>query len=175
MKKYNHVFGRLSKLAYAILAAVLLMACGKEKSYKMQLAMLPNFDVPVISIDRLAKLMTEESDLVILDTRAKEEYEVSHLQNARFVDYDNFKLADVKDIDKNKTVVVYCSIGYRSGKVGQKLMEAGYTKVYNLDGGILDWKNKGQEVYNPIGVPTDSVHTYNKHWSKYLTRGVAVY
>ncbi len=140
----------------------------------MQLAMLPNFDVPVISVEDLAKLM-ENENLVILDTRAPAEYKVSHLNNARFVDYDNFSLADVKDVSKNATVVVYCSVGYRSGKVGKKLTEAGYTKVYNLDGGILDWKNKGQKVYNPQGIVTDSVHTYNKHWSKYLTRGVAVY
>ena len=71
--------------------------------------------------------------------------------------------------------LVYCSIGVRSENIGEKLQQLGYTNVYNLYGGIFEYKNEGGTVYNLQNKPTDSVHTYNKKWSKYLTKGNKVY
>ena len=51
----------------------------------------------------------------------------------------------------------------------------GYTKVYNLYGGIFDWKNQSQIVVNHLNLPTDSVHTYSKVWSIWLHKGIKVY
>ena len=81
----------------------------------------------------------------------------------------------VEDLDKDKPVILYCSVGYRSEKIGERLQEMGFTEVYNLYGGIFDWKNKDNPVVNTHQNPTDSVHTYNKNWSKWLTKGVKVY
>jgi predicted sulfurtransferase len=66
-------------------------------------------------------------------------------------------------------------VGYRSEKVGEKLQELGFQNVKNLYGGIFQWKNEGFEVENSLSMPTDSVHTYNKRWSKWLLKGVRVY
>jgi 3-mercaptopyruvate sulfurtransferase SseA len=70
---------------------------------------------------------------------------------------------------------VYCSVGYRSERVGEKLQKLGYQNVYNIYGGIFEWKNEGMQVVNRQNQPTDSVHTYNKNWSKWLLKGVKVY
>ena len=51
----------------------------------------------------------------------------------------------------------------------------GYTKVYNLDGGIFDWKNQSQIVVNHLNLPTDSIHAYSKVWSIWLHKGIKVY
>ena len=76
---------------------------------------------------------------------------------------------------KDQEVIVYCSVGYRSERIGEKLQKAGYTNVKNLYGGIFSWKNEGNEVVRDADIPTDSVHTYNKSWGKWLLKGIEVY
>jgi len=71
--------------------------------------------------------------------------------------------------------VVYCSIGVRSEDIGEKLMDAGYNNVTNLYGGIFEWKNKGNQVYDTLGNETERVHAFNKHWGKLLSKGEKVY
>ena len=81
--------------------------------------------------------------------------------------YDNFKIKSVSKLDKNATIVVYCSVGYRSGKIGKKLREAGFTSVFNLYGGLFDWANNGNPIYSKKGV-VKKVHPYNAKWGKWL-------
>lgn len=111
---------------------------------------------------------------LFLDSREWEEYETSHLQNALFVGYKNFDLERISTVPKDKKIVVYCSVGYRSEKIAEKLEKAGFENVSNLYGGIFEWVNEGNSVYNADG-KTDKVHTFNKNWSKWLLKGKKVY
>jgi rhodanese-related sulfurtransferase len=121
----------------------------------------------------------EQNDLldnaVILDTREKEEFAISHIRSARWVGYETFTLVSVSDIPKDKTIVVYCSIGARSQDIGKKLKAEGYQNVYNLYGGIFHWVNEGNSVFTDKGIQTDSVHTYNKSWGIWVKKGEKVY
>ncbi len=114
---------------------------------------------------------------VLLDTREKEEYTVSHLQDAFWVGYREFHIDTVLQQvpDKNTAMVVYCSVGVRSENIGEKLKKAGYTQVKNLYGGIFEWKNRGYPVFNREGRETDSVHAFDKRWGKLLKKGIKVY
>jgi rhodanese-related sulfurtransferase len=118
-----------------------------------------------------------DENTLIFDTRKKEEFNVSHIENAIWVGYDAFHLDSFKNHapDKNKPILVYCSIGVRSEDIGEKLLKAGYTNVKNLYGGIFEWKNQGHTVYNNLQKETDSVHAFNKYWGKFLTKGIKVY
>lgn len=111
---------------------------------------------------------------VILDTREKEEYDTSHLKGARWAGYDDFQEETVRNLKKDQPIIVYCSVGYRSERMGEKLREMGFSRVYNLYGGIFDWKNQGFPVVDSQG-STEKVHTYNKDWSKWLFNGEKVY
>lgn len=113
-------------------------------------------------------------DAVLLDTREKEEFDVSHIPNAIFSGYKDFNIDALKDLSKTDTIVVYCSVGYRSERIGEKLQKMGFSKVFNLYGGIFEWKNTGNEVVNAQGLTTEKVHTYNKKWSQWLTHGEKV-
>ena len=115
-----------------------------------------------------------ESDIVFLDARELKEYETSHIDNAKWIGYKDFELNRVEKIPKDKKIVVYCSVGYRSEKIAEKLEKDGYTNVSNLYGGIFEWKNEGNSVQNKKG-QTEDVHTFNKNWSKWLLEGNAVY
>ncbi len=123
--------------------------------------------VPIIRSKQANSLSTKGENIVFLDAREKNEYKVSHIQNSIFVGYDNFSLKSVQDLPKNQMIVVYCSVGYRSGKIGAKLREAGYTSVFNLYGGIFDWANNGYDLYHEKQI-TKKVHPYNSKWGKWL-------
>ena len=129
--------------------------------------------VPYIQVDE----MTDATNAVLLDTRKKEEFDVSHLQDAIWVGYKGFEESTVLNEipDKDTPIVVYCSIGVRSENIGEKLIKLGYTDVKNLYGGIFEWKNHDNTVYNNQNIATDSVHAFNKHWGKLLSKGTKVY
>lgn len=116
-----------------------------------------------------------KTEILFVDAREESEYEVSHIKDAVFVGYDNLDLSDLGKVDKNKEVVVYCSVGYRSEKVAEKLLEIGFSDVSNLYGGIFEWINQKQIVVNLKNEPTDKVHAFNKVWEIWLKKGEKVY
>lgn len=128
--------------------------------------------VPFISS---TDLKNNYNKYTILDSRELKEFKVSHLENSIWVGYDDFNIHNtIKKIKADKAIVIYCSIGYRSEKIGEKLLQKGYT-VYNLYGGIFDWKNKENTVVDNSETNTNKVHCYNKEWSKWLFIGDKIY
>lgn len=111
---------------------------------------------------------------VFVDAREKEEFEVSHLQGAIHVGYDYFSDTALQNISKDDSVIVYCSVGYRSEKIAEKMQKMGFSHVYNLYGGIFEWKNQGRSVVNEMG-KTNKVHAYSKTWGVWLRQGEKVY
>lgn len=73
---------------------------------------------------------------ILVDVRTLKEYEAGHLPNALHMDWfdENFE-NKFADIDKNKTIYVYCKVGGRSAKAQEKLLSLGYKNVINLEGG----------------------------------------
>jgi len=131
-------------------------------------------DVHYMSVQELAMPKTKAK---ILDARSVEEYNVSHLKNAVLAGFEHFNLKKTTQLlpDKNEMIVVYCSIGVRSAKIAQRLKDEGYTNVFNLYGGIFEWKNNGFSVIDLNGKDTEKVHVYNKHWAKWLIKGEKVF
>ena len=130
--------------------------------------------IPYITANELA---TPRVEVVLLDAREIEEYKVSHLKNAIHVGYDNFSLIETKKFlsDNDAMIVVYCSIGVRSEDIAEKLKKEGHKNVYNLFGGIFEWKNNNFTVYNSKEEATENVHAFSKDWSKWLLKGKKVY
>jgi rhodanese-related sulfurtransferase len=145
---------------------------NREKEYDIMLKGLLKESVPYIAPEELNSL---DSPYVLLDTRSPREYEVSHIRNAEFISYDEFSFEAVSGLPRDTLIVVYCSVGYRSEKIGEKLKEEGFTNVLNLYGGIFEWKNEGFEVVNLKQQVTDSIHTYNKSWSRWMLNGTKIY
>lgn len=148
-----------------------LMAQTNSNAYGLMLKALYKNTVPTITVPELKKTTGE----ILLDTRTKAEYDVSHLPGARWVGYDDFELSRVRDIPKDANVVVYCSVGYRSEKVGEKLQAAGYQHVRNLYGSLFEWVNQGNPVVDSSGKPTQRVHAFSRPWGIWLQRGEKVY
>lgn len=131
-------------------------------------------EIPYIHIQNLDTL---KSKIIVLDAREFNEYKVSHIKGAVWIGYNNFNLETVlkQFPDKNKDIVVYCSLGIRSENIAIRLKNAGYSNVKNLYGGIFEWKNNHYTVYNSEEKETDSIHAFSKKWSKWLTNGIKIY
>ncbi len=126
-----------------------------------------------LTVDEL--IQASAPSAVLLDTRERKEYDVSHLADARWVGFKDFDLSRVDDLPKDAFIVTYCSVGYRSERIGEKLQKAGFQNVVNLKGGIFDWVNKGYPVVDGQGQPVQQVHGYDERWGKWVKGGMVVF
>ena len=150
------------------------LICNAQESLSGLLKQYNTKNAPYISVQELAMPKTKA---IILDTREQNEFDTSHLKNAVWVGYNHFSMDSVlkKIPNKNEKIVVYCSVGIRSEIIASKLKKVGYTNVYNLYGGIFEWKNNNFSVYNLKRKETDSVHVFSETWSKWLKSGIKVF
>ncbi|MEL7118904.1 MAG: rhodanese-like domain-containing protein, partial [Bacteroidota bacterium] len=114
-----------------------------KEDFDKRISSLLNFTVPVIGVEELANIKNE---VIIFDAREYKEYKISHIENAEYIGYKKFDANQLKGIPKDQKIVLYCSIGYRSEKIGEQIKELGFTKVYNLYGSIFEWANRGYEL-----------------------------
>jgi rhodanese-related sulfurtransferase len=83
-------------------------------------------------------------DFVIIDVRTPEEYADGHIENAINLDYYSKAFEDeLNKLDRNKIYLIYCRSARRSGMALDTMKELGFTKVYNMLGGIIQWKAEG--------------------------------
>lgn len=103
-------------------------------------------NIEVITAEEMQSILDLE-DIQLVDVRTPEEFKEGFIANAQNIDYfsDTFD-EDIEKLDKNKPVIVYCKSGGRSAKCADKLLEAGFVKVYDLEGGISKWKHKGLNI-----------------------------
>ena len=114
---------------------------GEASNTTQKEAVVKNVDV-----NTFAELKSKLKDAIILDVRTPEEFAQGHLTNAVNINiYGNFE-EEVKKLDKDKPVLVYCRSGHRSGIAAKKMQKLGFKKVYNLSGGIIAWASAGKEV-----------------------------
>lgn len=150
-------------------------ACGQEvpadrphlnnPDFDKKVESLLGFTVPLIGVKELKNI---QSEVHIFDTRKEEEYEVSHIPGAEHVGYRSFDPQTIQEVPKSDTIILYCSIGYRSEKIGEQLQKMGYQNVFNLYGSIFEWANQNFPLVNEAGQPTKKIHTYNRNWSKWV-------
>lgn len=96
---------------------------------------------PAISPATFKQWLDEKRDITILDTRNDYEIEMGAFSNAinlHLQDFCEFPNS-VKHIARNKPVVMYCTGGIRCEKAALHLINEGFTDVYQLDGGILNY------------------------------------
>lgn len=145
----------------------------ESTSYSLMLKALIKESIPIVAVADLDQKQIQSTTFI--DSREKVEFDVSHIKGATWVGYDDFDMARMDAISKNEPIIIYCSVGYRSEKIGEKLLQAGYTNVSNLYGGIFEWVNQGKPVVDLSGEPTTKIHGYSKTWGIWLSKGEKVY
>ena len=91
----------------------------------------------------LSSINNSENSLII-DVRTQDEFNDGHIENSlNFNIYDAVKfIEEISKLDKQASVHVYCKSGVRSLQACEIIKGMGFIKVFNLIGGITEWKNK---------------------------------
>jgi len=102
--------------------------------------------VEVITPEEMQEI-TKLEGVQVVDVRTDNEYKGGYIHNAQNIDYlsPNFDI-EIQKLDKSKPVVVYCEKGGRSSKCVDKMKDAGFVKIYELDGGLAKWRFKGYDL-----------------------------
>jgi rhodanese-related sulfurtransferase len=132
-------------------------------------------DIPDVSSRTLSKLIDSSAldtakNFILVDVRTPQERQVSVIPGA--VDGDSFEhhFAD----HQHKKIIVYCTIGYRSGFYARTLREKGLD-AYNLREGILGWTHIDGLLLDSHGQSTQRVHVYSHPWNLAVKDHIAVY
>ena len=164
------------KNAFWLAVILALGSCSNERvsssAFNSMLQILLSHSVKEISVETAS---LQRQDYVFLDTRARNEYDVSHIDGASWVGYDDFLISSLDTLDKNSPIIVYCSVGYRSEKIAEKLSENGFSNVQNLYGGIFEWVNQKLPIVDSDQLSTFRIHAYDESWAIWLKHGEKVY
>ena len=125
-----------------LFACLLFLNCNSQNAKNIE----------TIKPQAFAEKIKATPNAQILDVRTPGEYSGEHLDNSVNVDWngDDFAAKAAK-YDKSQPVFVYCKVGGRSAQAAAKLSELGFTKIYNLDGGIMKWNAAG------LSAPSDKI------------------
>jgi rhodanese-related sulfurtransferase len=134
--------------------------------FQHKLTNLLSLTVTPIDVDRAYEL---RKNYIFLDTREQEEFNISSIPGAIYFGYDDPKWSVLAAIDKDTPIIVYCSVGYRSEKIGEQLKKKGFKQVFNLYGSIFEWINQGHPVVDSKGIEVNKIHTYNRTWSRWVS------
>jgi len=95
------------------------------------------------------KKKLEADNVLVIDVRTEEEYQTSCIPTALCINYlgDDF-WEKIEALDKSKDILIYCRSGRRSIRVGTLMKNGGFdpSKLFNLNGGILEWMEEGMEI-----------------------------
>jgi rhodanese-related sulfurtransferase len=124
-------------------------------------------EIEPITTAELAAWLADDTRVapLLLDVRTRAEYEVSHLRGAVY--FGPGTAFDIAKEPRDRPIVAYCSIGYRSGRLARTLRAASFTNVRNLQGSIFEWANEGRPVFRSAERVT-AVHPYNSAWAVFL-------
>ena len=89
-------------------------------------------------------LLNETQDVFIIDVRFFKDYKKERIHNANSVADKDLVALLLKGIEKSESIYVYCYIGVKSKKISKYICkDLNFSNVYNLEGGITQWKKKG--------------------------------
>ena len=100
-----------------------------------------------------AKQMIENENILILDVRTQEEFDVSHIEGSTLIPVDDLG-ARIDEVPDNTRILVYCRSGRRSVIASNILLDNGHTDVHNMLGGINAWISEGYPVVIPFNPTT---------------------
>lgn len=115
----------MKKIVLLFSAALLLAACSSTAEYRKISALE-------------AKEMIEAETPIIVDVRTAEEFASGHIANAINIPVESISTAPIELPDKEALILIYCRSGNRSEQATRKLLDLGYTNLYDF-GGIIDW------------------------------------
>ena len=163
--------GILVRFLFSTLSlGVILLSCQSEQPPSLaaiKTEIREKFeDVNQLPVEEFADWESARKPVLLVDVREQEEFAISHLQDS----VHSQSAAEIRRLYREgdySAVVVYCSVGYRSAQMAQRLKRIGIDDVFNLEGSIFEWANQGRPVFDEAG-SASLVHPYDESWGKLL-------
>ncbi|MGV8814378.1 MAG: rhodanese-like domain-containing protein [Gelidibacter sp.] len=123
-------------LIFVVVFTFLLIGCKKESDDQITL----------VTPEEMLSLM-EMDDVQLVDVRSAKDRIDGFIKNSQNIDFNSPTFdQDIQKLDKTKPVILYCRSGGRSAKCAKKLKDAGFVKIYDLKGGMTQWRFDDHEV-----------------------------
>lgn len=140
----------LFTILFAILPSIsTAQNIDKRIKTKKQVVAEGKRDLPRISVEQLMDKMNHKTSFILLDVRTERERNAGYISGSIWLPRGvlGFKIQSIcKNADTE--IVVYCRKGGRSALAVKTLKQLGYTHVFNLDGGVNAWGERGCSLYN---------------------------
>lgn len=119
-----------------ILIIILLLSCQNKPS---------DSNITMIESEEM-KTMLKKDEIQLVDVRTVKEFNENYVDGAQNIVFDDNFNQKLENLQKNKPIIVYCRSGRRSAKCAEILEKKGFSKIYDLKGGITQWMKDGFEV-----------------------------
>jgi rhodanese-related sulfurtransferase len=128
----------VKKILILFVVIFLVAGCGLKKETKKKV------NYKNIDSDQLSQML-KSKDLFLLDVHIPEQRHIKGTDE--FIPYNEIDgYEDKLPRDKEAKIVVYCHSGIMSEIAAKTLLGLGYTNIYNLEKGIIEWNEKGYEL-----------------------------
>ena len=124
-----------------LLSITFLFSCGNTNSQIIE----------DVNAEKFHQLI-EKGDGIIIDVRTSQEFNSGHIIDATNIDFYSEDFSDkLQIVRKDVPIYVYCRSGGRSSSAADKMEKLGFTKVYNMIGGIGSWQSEGYSTIESKG------------------------
>ena len=132
----------LMLLGLLIVPLALLNGCFGQEDTALEARIIAD-----VTLEEAHALILDNLDnpgFVVIDVRTPEEYAGGYIETAINLDfYSETFAAELDKLDKDKTYLIYCRSGQRSGQALDVMAELGFAEVYNMLGGMVQWERTG--------------------------------
>jgi len=131
----------MERFRLIIIVAVAFWLTGCQSGQAQQSVMKPR---------AFARLLQEHDDVQLIDVRTPREVQQGKIEGARMINFleDDFR-EKIGQLDKDKPVALYCRSGNRSSKAAAMMDDMGFEEVYDLQGGVISWRQSGYALKKP--------------------------
>jgi rhodanese-related sulfurtransferase len=128
------------KFIFALFLVPSLVSCNGQQKKSTD-------EASVVEVVKTEVFEKTASDVQLIDVRTPGEYKEGYIKNAVNINfYDDDFVEQMSKLNKDEAVYIYCRSGGRSGNAASKLEKAGFKKVYDLNGGMTQWRKEGKPV-----------------------------
>lgn len=148
---------RMNKIVYVFVLAVILSACANGQTKKAEAN-----EITKLNAMEFQEKLKSTPNAVLIDVRTPQEFEKGHLIDALNLNWNGSEFASqLATLDKSEPVFVYCLSGARSGSAAVKMKSEGFTQVYVMPGGMMEWRSKSlPEIAKTASGPGMSMEEY---------------
>jgi rhodanese-related sulfurtransferase len=132
---------KIFKTVVFIFLTISIIGCNNKKPSKI---ITENGEINVVTV---AEFKEKSANQIIIDVRTPEEFESGHIEGAININvFDKTFTTKLSKLDKSIPIFMYCKSGGRSFSAAKKASNLGFEKIYDLQGGIINWARNNYEV-----------------------------